>query len=180
MKRCPRCGQTYTDPDINFCLNDGELLSRQTSESNPPYAPGSYGTVDDSPPTAVLPDIRSTNPTNWTPPAGPPAQYQQPYQSPIFNSYAAPAGPNQVLGVVSLATGAASLTIGWCCSLGLLFGPAAIITGFIALSQHKKDPANYGGRGFAIAGISLGGVFLLLWILYMILVVLLQIIPNLG
>jgi hypothetical protein len=38
-------------------------------------------------------------------------------------------------------------SLGWCCSSGLLLGPAAMITGFIALSQSKKEPEHYGGRG---------------------------------
>ena len=79
------------------------------------------------------------------------------------------ASPNQTLAIVSLGLGIGSLTIGWCCSLGLALGPAALITGFIGLSQIKKDPQKYGGRGLAIGGIVTGSVFLAAYILFIIL-----------
>lgn len=167
MKSCPKCGQSYSE-DINFCLNDGELLSR-LGHSIP-------SAIDDSPPTVVLDQARVTNPTGWNPPAGLPVQYQQQYQSPIFNPAMATASQDQVLAIVSVATGAASLTIGWCCSLGLLLGPAAIITGIIALIQNKNDPARYGGRGLAIAGIITGSLFIVFWLIYIVFVVLLNLI----
>lgn len=173
MKRCPSCGQSYSDENINFCLNDGELLSRQTGSSSyqPPY---SQGAADDSPPTVVLDQARVTNPTGWPASGGPIAAYQQQYQSPIFSQQPAAASPNQVLGIVSLATGASSFVLGWCCGLGIILGPAAIITGIIAIVQNKNDPTRYGGRGFAIGGIVTGSLFLLAYILYFVLVVLLN------
>ena len=76
--------------------------------------------------------------------------------------------PNQTLAIVSLGLGIGSLTIGWCCSLGLLLAPAALITGFIALSQIKKDPSKYTGRGLAIGGMATGGVFLVFYVLFII------------
>src|SRR5204863_5625565 len=177
MKRCPRCGQTYTDEDINFCLNDGELLSRQIDTSyQPPFS--TPRTIDDSPPTMVLDQARITNPIGWSQPAQPPTQWQQP-QGQMYQPYTFPSGPNQTLGIVSLATGAASLTVGWCCSSGLLLGPAAIITGFIALSQNKKDPEHYGGRGLAIGGIVAGAIYLAIYLVIMLIYVISIIAPNL-
>ena len=173
MKRCPKCGQSYTDPDINFCLNDGELLSRLTdSASRSPF--DEQRRVDDSPPTMILEQAPTTNPTGWpvTPTAQPPARWQPAQNQLLYPSLSA--SPNQVLGIVSLAAGAASLTVGWCCWLGLLLGPAAIITGIIALIQNKKDPEHYGGRGFAIGGIITGALFLLACLIYIIVVVLLN------
>ena len=57
-----------------------------------------------------------------------------------------------VLGIISIPT------------LGLLLVGAitAIVLGVIALSRIKKEPATYGGKGVAIAGIITGGVSLLL------------------
>ena len=173
MKRCPKCGQTYTDENINFCLNDGELLSRQTDPSDY-QAPFHQRQADDSPPTVVLDQARVTNPTGWSASAGPVAQYQHPYQSPIFSAQSATPSPNQVLGIVSLATGVSSFVLGWCCGLGIILGPAAIITGIVAMVQNKNDPSRYGGRGFAIGGIIAGSLFLLAYILYFVLVVLLN------
>ncbi|HVF47748.1 MAG TPA: DUF4190 domain-containing protein [Pyrinomonadaceae bacterium] len=167
MKQCPRCNLTYSDDRLNFCLDDGELLTAMTTE--PPLS--RY--ADDAPPTVMLDSARRTNPANWpnaAPAAQPIAQWsahnapavQQPFP------YAMNPSPNQVLAIVSLGLGVGSMTIGWCCSLGLLLSPAALITGFLALSYIKKDPQAYGGRGFAIGGIVTGSVFLALYLLFII------------
>jgi hypothetical protein len=184
MKRCPQCGQTYTDENINFCLNDGELLSRQTSSSGyqPPFGDSSpVSAADDSPPTMVLDKARITNPVGWSASSQPPAQWQQqqPQQQKGFYPYMVAPSPDQTLPIVSLAAGVASLTIGWCCSAGLLLGPAAMITGFIALSQNKKDPEHYGGRALAIGGIAAGGIFLAVYIVIMLIYLAASILPNL-
>jgi hypothetical protein len=46
-----------------------------------------------------------------------------------------------------------------------------MITGFIALSQNKKDPEHYGGRGLAIGGIAAGGIYLAIYLVIMIIYV---------
>ena len=166
MKTCPKCNQTYTDENLNFCLNDGELLMVQSA------GPSAGRPFDDPPPTVMMNDARVTNPTNWQQPSAPPAawQGQQPvYQQPQGFANYAMATPNQTLAIVSLGLGIASLIIGWCCSLGLALSPAALITGFIALSQMKKDPQKYGGRGFAIGGIVTGSIFLAGYLLFIVL-----------
>ncbi|HJS51525.1 MAG TPA: DUF4190 domain-containing protein [Pyrinomonadaceae bacterium] len=170
MKRCPKCGQSYTDPDINFCLNDGELLSRLTEPSySSPFGDQRSPRQDDSPPTVVLDQSRVTNPIGWNPPASPPVRYQPP-QGQIFSSYTTPASPNPTLGIVSLVAGLCSI-LGFCCSIGFILSPAAIITGIVALVQNKKDPERYGGRGFAIGGIATGIAFLVFWVIYVLLLI---------
>ena len=165
MKQCPRCYQTYSDDQLNFCLSDGELLTNFAAGQPPTrYA-------DDSPPTIILDQARVTNPANWPEGSSPPAQWQQ---SPVpqqqnFPAYPMTMSPNQTLAIVSLCLGIASVTVGWCCSLGLLLSPAALITGFIALSQIKKDPLRNGGRGLAIGGISTASVFLAVYIVIIVL-----------
>lgn len=165
MKQCPRCRQTYSDDQLNFCLEDGELLSGFVQEPSPTrYA-------DDSPPTVVLTEARQTNPSNWpsAPPSSPPAQWQgQPMNVPQFADYPATLSPNQSLAIASLCLGIASITIGWCCYIGLLLSPAALITGFMAISQIKKDPAKYTGRGLAIGGIVTGTVYLAALVLFVL------------
>ncbi len=155
MKQCLKCNQTYSDDSLNFCLNDGEMLIQSGSSSRP---------FDDSPPTVMMNDPRSTNPTNWQAPAAPPAvwQPQQVMQYPMTGS------PTQTLAVVSLCLGIGSLTIGWCCYIGLLLSPAALITGFIALGQIKKDPQRNTGRGLAIGGIVTGVFYLAVLVLLVI------------
>src|SRR5215203_796438 len=86
MKRCPSCGQTYNDPDLNFCLNDGELLT-QAQDSG--YAGGaSRPFADDAPPTITMNAPRATNPTGWAGGSSTPAPYQQnttpSYRAPQF------------------------------------------------------------------------------------------------
>src|SRR5215203_168964 len=71
MKRCPKCGQTYADQNLNFCLNDGELLMLESaSPRGPKFAddplPTSY--ADDSPPTIMMDSPRATNPTGFPTP----------------------------------------------------------------------------------------------------------------
>lgn len=155
MKQCLKCNQTYSDDSLNFCLNDGEMLIQSGSSSRP---------FDDSPPTVMMNDPRSTNLTNWQAPAAPPAvwQPQQVMQYPMTGS------PRQTLAVVSLCLGIGSLTIGWCCYIGLLLSPAALITGFIALGQIKKDPQRNTGRGLAIGGIVTGVFYLAVLVLLVI------------
>ena len=162
MKQCPRCNQTYSDPSLNFCLTDGELLTEFASE--PP--PARY---IDEPPTMVMNEARVTAPTNW--PVSPMEQgYGQPMVAPQqqFVQQVAIPGPNQTLAIVSLCLGIGSLTIGFCCSSGLVLSPAALITGFIALSQIKKDPAKYTGRGLAIGGMATGAAFIAIYVVIII------------
>ena len=160
MKTCPRCNQTYTDEQLNFCLNDGELLMQTVGASRP---------FDDSPPTVMMNDARVTNPTNWQAPIVPWQNPQTGFQPGPTPSYQTAPSPNQTLAIVSLGLGVASITIGWCCSLGLILSPAALITGFIALSQIKKDPQRNGGRGLAIGGMVTGAFYILAWLAIMLL-----------
>jgi hypothetical protein len=153
MKSCPRCNKAYSDDTLNFCLDDGELLTMQQP------SPGGYM----EPPTMVLDGARVTDPiSNWQQPTGqPPAQWNAPgpmAQQP-FASYPMTVAPNQTLALVSTCLGAASVTIGWCCYIGVLLAPAAIITGIIAKSNIKKDPQRYSGNGLALAGIIMGSLY---------------------
>ncbi len=125
MKICSACNQTYTDENLNFCLNDGNLLSELK---------------DDAAPTVMLNQARTTQP-NWENIGQPISPWQnQPLQQNQSYAPAMTQVQNQTLAIVSLCLGIASVTVGWCCSLGLLLSPAALITGFIALSQIKKNP----------------------------------------
>jgi hypothetical protein len=76
--------------------------------------------------------------------------------------------PSQTLALVSLIIGACSLVLGWCCSNGLVTGPAAIIVGVIALVQIKNHPHLYGGKGLAWGGIAMGGFFVVLYLFFIL------------
>lgn len=65
-----------------------------------------------------------------------------------------------------------ALVCGILMCLGPLTGIPAIIAGVVARGAIKKDPANVGGGGLAIAGIVLGILNLLGWAAYFVLFVL--------
>ena len=145
MKICPNCRQTYTDDQLNFCLNDGSFLSS---------AP------DNEPKTIFMDQPRVTNQTNWQPQNyQPPAvwQNQQGIQNQQSNLPMRVNVQDQTLPTISLVLGILAVIIG-CCYGGIPLGAGAIITGVIAINQEKSDPTKYGGRGLAIAGIITGAV----------------------
>lgn len=174
MKRCPRCGQTYTDSEINFCLNDGELLSYLAEDAPKTLihnAPPSF--VDDSPPTEFLKQPRVTNATNW-PQHSPLSRWEsQPLNirdpsypvTPFYQSR------DQTLPTVSLILGIGAFLM-ICCQGGLWLGLPAAIVGFLGMRNADKDPQRYTGRGMAIAGMITGTIAFLIsviWIIFLIL-----------
>ena len=54
------------------------------------------------------------------------------------------------------------------CCLGPAPAVVAIVLGSIALSQMKKDPDKVGGRQSAIAGIVIGSITIVLYVLIMV------------
>ena len=170
MKRCLKCGQTYNEPDLNFCLNDGELLmqsqdSGRAGGSTLPFA-------DDAPPTLMMNDPRATNPTGWAGGSSSPAPFNQntapAYQPPQFGMANMPRSLDQTLPTVSLVLGIFSL-IFVCCYGGLWLGIPAAIVGFIGMRNADRDPSRFGGRGLAIAGLILGIITLVMSMLILVL-----------
>ena len=153
MKQCPRCKQTYSDDQLNFCLEDGELLTAFSQE--PP--PARYR--DDPPPTVLMNEPRVTNPANWpqTPSAQPPAAWQgqrdrgtTPFASPGFRR-----SRDQTMPMIAMILGILSLPL-VCCFGGIWLGLPAAVLGFMGLRNADRDPSRYSGRGMAIAGMVLG------------------------
>jgi signal peptidase I len=68
------------------------------------------------------------------------------------------ARPRTGLATISLALGLISLFTLGLVGIGAI---ASIISGAFAIAKFKRDPARYGGRNLALAGIILGGVSLL-------------------
>jgi len=151
MKQCPRCHLTYSDDQLNFCLDDGELLTGFVTE--PP--PTRY--KDDSPPTVILDDSRRTNPSNW-PTVPPPAPWQpqnlqnSPFTSPMFGQ-----SKDQTLPTIALILGILSLPL-ICCYGGVWLGLPAAVLGFLGMRNADSNDGRYGGRGMAIAGMILGAI----------------------
>ncbi len=104
--------------------------------------------------------------SNWTPPPVPDAnwQNQQIGQNSPFQPPAAGTSLNQTLPIVSLILGIVSL----CCYISPLTGIGALVTGYLGLKNISSDPQNYGGKTMAIIGMILGGLFLLVGLLYYI------------
>ena len=68
-------------------------------------------------------------------------------------------GPKQGMAVASMICGIFSITIGWCCYLGVISSPVAIGLGIYQLVQIKNNPEQNTGKGFAIAGIATGAAY---------------------
>ena len=90
------------------------------------------------------------------------------------------ASPNAVLAIVSLILGVVgviflipTIIFTICGLISIAFGIASVITGFLARSRAKSDPANWGGGGLAIGGIVAGVFSIIAPILYIILVMVL-------
>lgn len=152
MKQCPRCQQTYSDNNLNFCLEDGELLTAFAQE--PPL--NRY--ADDSPPTIILDQARVTNPASWpaSPPASPPVQWQHPnMQNQPFGAPAFITSRDQTIPTISLILGILSFLL-VCCYGGIWLGLPAAVLGFLGMRNADADSSKYGGRGMAIGGMVLG------------------------
>lgn len=147
-------------------------------EEKPVVSFGSETAGAEEPPTVMSPAInvpnirfgdsqeppRQVEPA-WTPPPAPIAAWDDkgvgastPFQPPTEQ------GADKTLAIVSLVSG----LVAWlpCC-----WGPGAIvaiITGFMAKRNVDSNPAVYGGRGMAIAGMVLGVLNLVLVALYFI------------
>ncbi len=151
MKRCLKCGQTYSDETLNFCLDDGELLIQQAGYDPPPTV-----FADDSPPTLLMNQPRVTNPVDFAqsslahPQGSTPAVINQQYGIATYG-----VTRDQTLPTVSLVMGIISVFL-VCCAGGIWLGLPASIVGFIAMKNIESNPNKYGGRGLAIGGMVLG------------------------
>jgi hypothetical protein len=156
MRRCPTCNQEFADEWLTFCTRDGtSLIDVPVSTTEPPptlYSQAMPPSVSPTEqPTLDMPGRQSV-PEQYVPPA--PIAGWTPPPPPAF-----PVKPQQALAVASFVLGMVSVTVGWCCSIGILTAPVALILGIVALVQIKSDPVRNGGKGFAIGGIVSGGLY---------------------
>ena len=63
MKICPSCRRTYSDDSLNFCLDDGSVLTFTTPD------PQETLVINPRSSATVSPTIPSGSPTNWSTPA---------------------------------------------------------------------------------------------------------------
>lgn len=161
MKRCPTCNQTFTDEWLTFCTQDGtSLITLEPSPNEPPptvaYPPPMPPSVSPSEQaTLELPGAYQPPVVQYIPPPAPQPVWT-PSPAPVFGG----PQPQKGLAITSMALGIVSVTIGWCCSFGVLTSPVAIGLGIFALIQIKNNPTKYGGKPFAIVGIAAGTLYL--------------------
>jgi Domain of unknown function (DUF4190) len=155
MKTCPTCKQTYTDSELYFCLNDGEMLSATNAEP---------------PPTVFMDAPRVTN-QNWQgTQQNTNFQNQQMMPNQQFNRPVMVVGQNQTFPILSLVLGIVGL-LGSCCQGGIPLGAAAIICGFLGIKNINANPQQFGGNSLAIGGIVCGIIALSISIVMLILMI---------
>ena len=159
MKRCPTCNQTFSEGWLSFCTQDGTTLIDDSASKDDLMAT----MMAPAPP----PLSNSNQPASWNPPPGglgsgqfqPPQPIQSAWQPPPPPAYYA--GPKQGTAVAALICGIFTVTIGWCCYLGVITGPVAIGLGIYSLIQIKNYPDKFTGKPFAITGIVTGALYFL-------------------
>lgn len=184
MKRCPTCNRTFEEEWLAFCTQDGTtLVDDSPARANeppatilaPPPPPqggwqqpsGDIGSGQFRPPSNPLPPPPQPNygaPSSGglAPPQFQPAgqQMQGGWQPPPPPPYVAT--PKQGLAIASMICGIFSVTIGWCCYIGVISAPVALGLGIFQLIQIKNKPEEAGGKSMAIVGVALGGAYFLL------------------
>lgn len=180
MKRCPNCNRTFEEEWLAFCTQDGTTLVEDspkvdlqaTMMAPPPPPAGSW-----KPPSG---DLGSGGfQSQPAPPASSPSgglgapQYQAPqqmqggWQPPPPPAYAQ--GPKQGLAIASMVCGIFTITIGWCCYLGVISGPVAIGLGIYQLIQIKNKPEEATGKPLAIVGIATAAAYFILLAFFVVL-----------
>jgi hypothetical protein len=173
MKRCPKCNQVFDQEWLSFCTNDGtSLVDTSALPQEPPptmMSPPMPPSVSPSEQPTINLQTSGSQPAPYSPPT--PVQSWQPTPQPMQSGWQPPPPPayankpKQGLAVASMVIGISSMTIGWCCSIGLLAAPVGIILGIVSLSQIKNDPTNNGGKPFAVTGIATSAAYLAIWVL---------------
>lgn len=140
--------------------------------------------VYDEPATMIQPsvDIPFEAPApvaEWTPPPAPDASWQNqeigantPFQPPPAGT----AGQSQGLAIGAMVSGILSLL----CCFSVITGPVGVILGFMAKKKADEDPANYGGRTFAIVGMITGALGFVIGVVLIILQIFFGVLSNLG
>src|ERR1041385_4639237 len=176
MKYCPLCKRRFDEPWLSFCSDDGTpLIQELTPPADPNWNPNIRGTKVETPdeqPTQwlprdppapggwIAPDARPPmKPGPWTPPAPPAVPYPPPRSQPSSN-----------LALASMITAVAGLMLAGC--FGPFPGIVALVLGLVALSQIKKSPEKFGGKPFATAGVIIGAITVVFYVLFILWVIL--------
>jgi hypothetical protein len=158
---CPNCGQANeTGPGTRV------MCTACTAVFDAPADAGSGAGAAAPPPPSPAPAPQAGQSWSSPPPAAaPPAQSwqtSQPYPGSTFPTASGAVGQKtNVLAIVSLVSGIV-------CCIPVVSPAVAIITGVMAIKQIDANPAGEKGKGLAIAGLILGGLSGVMWILSLI------------
>lgn len=174
MKYCPQCKRQFDEPWLSFCPDDGTPLIQDLT---PPRDPNWDPNIRE-PRRETKVDNPSEQETQWfprqppmpggwiapdeRPPMNPPVPAWQPPPPPPYRPNVT--GKSQGLALASMITAIAGLVFGFWC-FGPLPGIAAVIMGAMALSQIKRTPDKVTGKPFATAGIIIGAVTIVFYLL---------------
>ncbi len=146
---CPVCGAP-NDEESTFCGNCGAVLDADAvPETEVQAAPAEEPSAEawgDKEAEEVVPEVDEPEERAVVPPPPPPPP-------PPPRPPAAASPPTSGLAVASLVLGIGGLTI-----LPLLGSIAAIILGYMARSEIRRNPHRLSGDGMALAGIVLGWI----------------------
>ena len=172
-------------PPSPFAMSEEPAPEPVTYEEPAPYVdPAPATPVYDEPATMIQPsvDIPFEAPApvaEWTPPPAPDASWQNqeigsntPFQPPPAGT----AGQSQGLAIGAMVSGILSLL----CCFSVITGPIGIILGFMAKKKADEDPANFGGRTFAIVGMVTGALGFVIGVVLIILQIFFGVLSNLG
>jgi hypothetical protein len=116
-------------------------------------------------PLSSVPGV--TGVTSATPPVSPttPVAPATPVVSPVASAPVVPRAPTEPLAIWSFVLSLVGL-LGFCCG-GPMLGIAAVVCGHLGLSKINANP-QLQGRGLAVAGLVIGYLAIVSWVLYLI------------
>lgn len=169
MKYCPQCKRQFTEPWLSFCSDDGAPL---IEELQPAHDPNWDPQI-----RQAKVDPQSEQATQWLPRQPPaPAAWVAPDERPPMSPgpwqpqpppyVSRTTAPSQGLALASMIVGILGLVAGGC--LGPIPGIVALVLGLTALSQIKNTPDKVSGKPFATAGVIIGAIST---VFYMLLVI---------
>lgn len=154
MKTCAGCGAQNID-EAAFCTNCGYAFAPREEQPAPSPLSGAYPPPEGYPPQA---------PPVYGPPAGYPAQAPLPgYQQPLYVQPVA-VKPNGK-ATASLITGIIGMLV-----FPIVFSVLAVVLGTAARNEIKASGGWQTGEGSAIAGIVLGIIGLVGWVIALIII----------
>jgi hypothetical protein len=173
MRYCPQCKKQFSEPWLSFCSDDGApLIEELTPARDPNWDPKIRQPKVETPSeqeTQWLPR-QAPMPGGWVAPDERPPMRPGPWQPPAPPLVRIATQPSQGLALASMIIGILGLVAGGC--LGPIPGIVALVMGLTALSQIKKTPDKVGGKPFATAGVIIGAistVFYMLLVLWFVL-----------